>query len=256
MHLRVFPIIYCVPLFIWLHSPSRGDAAATNPLWRKVLFPNRSQMAFGALSAGTCLGLTGLCFAFYGEPYLQEALLFHVGRVDTAHNFSPWFYIMGAVQGTLWGGLPAERVLGLAAFAPQALLCAFFGVSLYRDLPAALALQTLAFVALNKVITAQYFAWYLALLPLCTHHVARKLRADAARGPLWRAPLVLASTAWAVAQLQWLGWAYLLEFRRRPVRPAVFAASSAFLAAHLWLALELWRCVRPAAAAPRRAKAA
>ena len=256
VHLRVFPIIYSVPLFLWLHSPSRGDAAATDSLWRKFLRPNWSQVAFGALSAGACLGLTGLCFALYGEPYIQEALFFHVGRADTAHNFSPWFYIMGAVQGTSWGGLPAERVLGLAAFAPQAFLCLFLGVSLHRDLPAALALQTLAFVALNKVITAQYFAWYLALLPLCTHHVSRKLRADSARAPLWRAPLVLASAAWAVAQLQWLGWAYLFEFRRRSVRLAVFVASCAFLAAHLWLTLELWRCVRPPAAAPGRVKAA
>lgn len=254
VHLRVFPIIYCVPLFLWLHSSYRSSAAggAPVPLWKKILQPNKSQVAFGVLSAATFLGLTGLFYYLYGEPYIDEALFYHFGRVDTAHNFSPWFYIMGAVEGTQWGGLSAAHVLGLAAFAPQALLCVFLGVSLHDDLASALALQTVAFVALNKVITAQYFAWYLALLPLCTHHIVRKLRVDASRGPLWRAPLVLASAAWVVAQIQWLGWAYLLEFRRRSVRAAVFIASVAFLAAHLWLARELWLCVR----LPRRAKTA
>lgn len=37
----------------------------------------------------------------------------------------------------------------------------------------------------------------------------------------------------------WLLWAYLLEFQGAPVYLAVWAASLAFLAAHVWVICEL-----------------
>ncbi len=43
------------------------------------------------------------------------------------------------------------------------------GIRFRRDLPFAVAVQTLAFVALNRVVTAQYFFWAIAVLPLALH---------------------------------------------------------------------------------------
>ncbi len=40
------------------------------------------------------------------------------------------------------------------------------GVRFHRDLAFAAAVQTLAFVALNRVVTAQYFFWVASVLPL------------------------------------------------------------------------------------------
>jgi phosphatidylinositol glycan class M len=49
--------------------------------------------------------------------------------------------------------------LGLGALVPQAVLLLWMSLSLGRDLPAAVALQTLVFVTFNKVCTGQYFLW-------------------------------------------------------------------------------------------------
>lgn len=56
-----------------------------------------------------------------------------------------------------------------------------------------------------QVCTAQYFVWWLSLLPLSLPHIR------------WPPPkgLLLAGVLWGAAQLHWLGWAYLLEFKVR-----------------------------------------
>eukprot|EP00439_Symbiodinium_sp_Y106_P023391 s448_g2.t2 len=101
------------------------------------------------------------------------------------------------------------------------LLCAWLGFAARDELPVAMLLQTLAFVATNKVLTAQYFVWWLCLVPF----VLPKLES---RSGLMRSMLV-----WMAAEVHWLLWAYLLEFRQLPVRPAVWVASCLFLVAHI-----------------------
>ncbi len=56
-----------------------------------------------------------------------------------------------------------------------------------------------------QVCTAQYFVWWLFLLPLVLHHVPRPVPPA----------LLAAAAAWVAAQLHWLAWAYLLEFQVR-----------------------------------------
>ncbi|CAK0814791.1 unnamed protein product [Prorocentrum cordatum] len=171
----------------------------------------------------------------YGLSFLQNAYLYHRHRLDPQHNFSVYFYPTAL---HLEVGLP-----NLARFAllPQAALCAWLGLAEARRGPGvAPLLQTVAFVATNKVLTAQYFVWWWAMLPLALPWLAP-------RRPPTRALLL-----WAAAEVHWLLWAYLLEFRGFPVRPAVWGASCLLLAAHLRVLAALRAAARLGGATKRR----
>lgn len=155
------------------------------------LLLNRESLKFTFFSAGIFFALMiGLYFA-YGFEFLYETYLYHFVRKDIRHNFSPYFYFLylssapqpSAALPPLFEGfsflnIPLhtlsertyERIIQLLppliAFLPQfsSLLIAAF--CLYRDLPACLLIQTLVFVAFNKVCTAQYFLWWVSILPL------------------------------------------------------------------------------------------
>ena len=55
------------------------------------------------------------------------------------------------------------------------------------------------------------------------------------------------SQVWMAAEVHWLLWAYLLEFRQLPVRPAVWVASCLFLLAHINVLREVRRGKGPKA---------
>ena len=81
-------------------------------------------------------------------------------------------------------------------------------------------------VAFNKVCTAQYFVWWLALLPLVLPSSELLLRANwpraTALGGLWLGGMAL-----------WLGCAYELEFNGRACFLQVWGAGLAFLGANV-----------------------
>ncbi|CAI5505679.1 unnamed protein product, partial [Closterium sp. Naga37s-1] len=66
-----------------------------------------------------------------------------------------------------------DRIL---SFLPQLLLQLTFSKKFYHDLPFCLFAQTFAFVAFNKVITSQYFVWFLFLLPLILPFTSLRLQ--------------------------------------------------------------------------------
>ena len=71
------------------------------------------------------------------------------------------------------------------------------------DLPFCLFAQTFVFVAYNKVVTSQYFLWYLSLLPLVFP----------ARIRLTRSEMATLLLLWGFTQASWLLPAYFLEFK-------------------------------------------
>lgn len=121
----------------------------------------------------------------YGYEFLYETYLHHIVRADTRHNFSVYFYNLYLV----FDSPDMRTTMSRAAFLPQVqrgfvafcvvaqqplaasirpfahsltraatrqlACCIVFGLRFYRDLPLALFLQTIAFVAFNKVCTAQ-----------------------------------------------------------------------------------------------------
>eukprot|EP00850_Spirogloea_muscicola_P024925 SM001786S03429 [mRNA] locus=s1786:220:1733:- [translate_table: standard] len=213
VHLRLYPIIYALPILLVLRSPdyprplsSVTGGGAQRPAISFALVSGAAFVALGSLSLVAC-----------GSDYLREAWLYHITRADHRHNFSIYFYSI--YLGTA-GGAPPPLAARLAAFLPQAAVQAVAAARLAPDLPFCMLVQTATFVAFNKVITAQYFVWVFALLPLA-------LPASAMPRPAAAALLV----GWAAAQAHWLGWAYALEFEGRPVLLPLWAASLLFFAA-------------------------
>ncbi|MFN9904784.1 MAG: hypothetical protein ACK56F_01500, partial [bacterium] len=59
-----------------------------------------------------------------------------------------------------------SSVLAILTFLPQWGLVIIAGLTLYFDVFLVMFVQTTVFVMFNKVITAQYFLWYVTLLPM------------------------------------------------------------------------------------------
>jgi len=147
-------------------------------LWIKRLFFTPSSIIFASFFLLTFGILTYLAVHLYGEEALQEGLTYHFSRVDHRHNYSMfwyWIYLARgrtALHGTTVVAVKTLSTMGRALLLPQILLMIYSSLGIApHDLPFALFLQTFLFVTHNKVFTAQYFSWYLCLLPLCSHRI-------------------------------------------------------------------------------------
>lgn len=100
-------------------------------------------------------------YLLYGQKFVYEYLLYHVVRKDHRHNYSLFSYLMYLIYTSNFG-----KILSLLAFLPQVVLIFFSSIFLFKDLNLCLITTTWIFVTFNKVVTAQYYLWYLALLPL------------------------------------------------------------------------------------------
>lgn len=137
---------------------------------------------FLVTSMGTVGVLTYLAVYYYGQTALDEGLLYHFQRVDHRHNYSMYWYWIYLARGKAEtvlsqlasGSTTTSSLWGFIPLIPQVFILGFssLGIAPYTyDLTFALFCQTFAFVAFNKVITAQYFTWYLCLLPLCSDRI-------------------------------------------------------------------------------------
>lgn len=97
----------------------------------------------------------------WGYPFLYETYLYHIHRLDGAHNFSPyWLPIQLAERNPGHEALWHKIVLSpLVSFVPQMLLALgsglLFGRKGAEHLPFTWFVQTAIFVTLNKVCTSQ-----------------------------------------------------------------------------------------------------
>jgi phosphatidylinositol glycan class M len=228
-----------------------------NPLTRERI------SFFGAAALSFSL-TTGLAYHWYGDNYLNEAWLYHFYRKDAQHNFSIYFYIyhlgLSPFVETLISRcafIPQVLVILLVVkkyllFNDKKLEVQLFSSddsnSLSLEAPSEQSFlsdglsqveeelfakfffvsfcQTFMFVHLNKVITSQYFLWYLCLLPLIFPFLYRM------RGKEHLKILFL----WLTSQGIWLLMAYLFEYQRiQAALPFVWTASLLFLSVNLWI---------------------
>jgi phosphatidylinositol glycan class M len=194
-----------------------------------------------AASLGAC---TWVCWLMYGQDFLWHANLYHLTRTDNRHNFSAWFYPMYLA----YDAPATRRLLGLVAFLPQVAVLGALSLALGPvDPPLCLALQTLVFVGFNKVVTAQYFCWYLSIFPAAGPSLPAMVdRGEGGQGrgarKRWAVALGL---LWLAALLGWLWSAYLLEFQGVNTFTQTWVASLVFLGCNTAVAAALIRGAPP-----------
>ncbi|XP_022847419.1 GPI mannosyltransferase 1-like isoform X2 [Olea europaea var. sylvestris] len=154
------PIVCAV--ILWIILCLMNDQLVQAAFWNFLtsIFTWRG-LVFGFVSGSIFFILTGLCFYFYGWDFLDEALLYHLTRTDPRHNFSIYFYHIYLHYEQEFSSL--EKLI---SFLPQFIVQLALIFRFAYDLPFCFFVQTLTFVAFNKVITAQYFVWFFCLLPL------------------------------------------------------------------------------------------
>ncbi|XP_024959546.1 GPI mannosyltransferase 1 [Cynara cardunculus var. scolymus] len=244
VHMRIYPIIYALPIVIILDPchfhPVRNPVivdwnsreAKSRVISRtakfvdshqlRVLFSSmftRPRILFGLISATIFFFFSGIFFYLYEWEFLHEALLYHLTRTDPRHNFSIYFYHIY---------LNYERDFSISekliSFLPQLTVQLVLIFRFAQDLPFCFFVQTVAFVAFNKVITAQYFVWFFCLLPLIIPWSNMKLK--------WEG--IFCILFWMGAQTHWLFWGYMLEFKGKQVFLQLWAASLLFFAANTY----------------------
>ncbi|KAH3664109.1 hypothetical protein OGAPHI_004823 [Ogataea philodendri] len=200
VHLKIYPIIYIPAILLSIDPSQPFYQPFTKKRWIFVLT--------------TLLGftsLTGLMYYVYGDEFLQEAYFYHLTRLDHRHNFSVYnlTLYLSSYKGS--SSLPFLQQHGLRierlAFLPQ------LGLSMVL-IPLKLAtvnligcffIQTFVFIMFNKVITSQYFIWFMCFLPIYTANSTIK--------PTRAAWLI---GAWVISQGLWLWNGYQLEFLGKP----------------------------------------
>ena len=207
VHFRIYPIIYAPSFFL-----SLSKEAAFYRL-------TKERLLFSLLSAFVFLSLCACFYSLYGWEFLYETYLYHFVRKDNRHNFSVYFYLLYLTFSTT-----AQQV-SFAAFCPQwllLLLCSF--LTSRHNLPLCMLIQTFIFVVFNKVITAQYFLWYMCLLPL----VAADMRITVKQAALMVG-------VWLGTEVHWLYWGYRLEFLGENVFLELWFAGALFFLGNCWI---------------------
>lgn len=229
VHWRIYPIVFAPSILIYLASKRSITSGTRMKFYRRFL--SWKGLLFGFVSGSVFFTLCGIMHALYGMEFLEETYLYHSSRVDPRHNFSPYFYPAYLRAGSTdtdasWSQLGDTRhIFGIVGMAMQ-IVIAYQTAA--KDLATTFMVQSMSFVAFNKVSTAQYFVWYLCWMSVT---LPKMLSCSTSRE---KRRLLSAALAWPIALAHWLGWAYLLEFQGYPVHLYIWMAGIAFFFTNMW----------------------
>ena len=209
VHFKIYPIIYILPLYITM-GQNGNISSLFNLNSKRLKFLFSFSFVFGCL--------TWFYYSYYGMKFLEETYFYHIFRKDTRHNFSLYFYMMYlSVEFS-------NSFISILPFIMQ--LVVLIGISWRfkskEDLAFCLFTQTVVFVTFNKVVTSQYFLWYLCLLPLCLP----KLKMN-------NIEALSLIVIWFFGQASWLLPAYYLEYEGRNTFLYIWIESIAFFCSNL-----------------------
>ena len=252
IHAKLYPIIYTLSFmtqFVTLTNTNDNTKKGGSVLYKSLhsmvlwicrLLSSPASILFGLSTIITFCIITYVAVLWYGPDAINEGLLYHFSRVDHRHNYSMhWYWIYLLRDRIVTSSLsPTDanllhnsisihpqmltKMIGMVLLFPQMILLLYSSIGIApHSLSLALFVQTFLFVAHNKVITAQYFTWYLCLLPLCSDQFRLTKRVKYA--------LLLLGISIAV----WLCSAYCLEMQGMAVHQIVWMASLLFFVANV-----------------------
>lgn len=214
-------------------------------------FTNFSALKFVSSAIITFIGLGYMMYMKFGDDFIYNSYLYHFIRTDHRHNFSIYnqsLYFLSSIKSldynfqdlSNWENDLLSRLLEIDytkfAFLPQIFISGVFiplSIFLFRNTSASpsslltccIFLQTFAFVNYNKVITSQYFLWYLLLLPFQLQNSPVNVKTGISM-------LVL----WVFGQALWLFSAYKLEFLGvSQFYPQLYLSSCVFFLINTWI---------------------
>jgi phosphatidylinositol glycan class M len=219
IHLRIYPIIYIfsfcfylvdieyynlknILILYWNKSNGINNNNNNNNNNNKYMeMKICSLIIFLLMSLVSFFILSGIFYILYGEEYLENAFYYHIFRKDHRHNFSIYFYNVYLSYGHSY-----HSFLKILPFIPQLILMVATSLHLARkDLSLCIFLQTFIFVTFNKVSTAQYFTWYMSLIPIVLSN------AESMKYTIYKKSFIYIVTFWIVSLIYWLLIAYYLE---------------------------------------------
>ncbi|KAI5955094.1 GPI14 [Candida jiufengensis] len=194
IHFKIYPIIYLPSVALYL---TKYQPTINKPVLKLITYKN---LQFILVTLLTFASLNGIMYYIYGYEFIEHSYLYHITRIDHRHNFSVYNILLYYKS-----ALPTSTNLDIEklAFLPQLIISAIIIPLLLakKDLLSCLFIQTFAFVTFNKVITSQYFIWFLIFLP---HFISRSKLS-------WYNGLFILGL-WVMTQGIWLYNAYQLEF--------------------------------------------
>ena len=123
-----------------------------------------------------------------------------------------------------------STLISLLTFVPQWLLVVVAGITFYFDLFTAMFLQAWFFVMFNKVMTAQYYMWYISFVPLIL-----------VNNRISKAWFLALNLLWVLGQACWGFFAAKFEFEGEATLEGIQLSNFAFLIINLAFAWVLLR---------------
>lgn len=245
VHFKIYPVIYALPLVlgVWERTKQRG-------FLRRIAYATPVVLGCGICFTVAFAVPTFLCYRVYGQQYLDEAFIYHIHREDHRHNFSPYWLLMYLNMGRRDLGVGVDYSAGLFAFLPQFAVLFYASWKLRKNIAHACCVETILFVAFNKVCTVQYFVWFLPFLGFVFCDPARPtLLTHTTVAPKSERPSLLWSVAmvvmWSLTIPLWVSTAYPLEFQGQNHYGRLWIVSCLFYLATVSLAAWLGRvCYR------------
>ena len=245
VHFKIYPIIYAPSLFLYLlykeFIQNKNGPLELEPIpfffriYHKIkstiimvfsyLF-TKTALLFVIISSGVFFFFLALFYKLIGYKFLYEYLLYHLIRKDHRHNYSIFYYTIYLTYDNDF-----SKYLSLITFLPQMILILSVTIFLYKDINLCLIVLTMIFVHFNKVITAQYFIWYLSLIPLIIHRNllfgVKKLKA------------ILLLTIWMIFEIIWNRYSHLLEYEGQNYFMSMWIVNILFFLTSCWIVREI-----------------